>query len=51
MVLFAQAILKNLIMNLPAFVAPNSDDLKGWQEMNERISSIFSQMSEPIVNN
>jgi epsilon-lactone hydrolase len=48
----AQEILKNLIMNLPAFafVTLNPDDLKGWQEQNQQILPMFSQMSQPIVD-
>jgi epsilon-lactone hydrolase len=46
----AQEILKNLIMNFPAPAFPNPDDLKGWQELNQQISSGFSQMSQPIVD-
>jgi len=35
---------------LPAFVTPSPDDLKGWQELNQQISPMFSQMSQPIVD-
>jgi epsilon-lactone hydrolase len=46
----AQEILKNLLMNFPAPAFPNPDDLKGWQELNQQISPMFSQMSQPIVD-
>lgn len=46
----AQEILKSLTMNLPTFVTPNSDDLKGWQELNRLISPMVIEMSQPIVD-
>jgi epsilon-lactone hydrolase len=46
----AQEILKNLTMDMPTFVVPNSDDLKGWQRLNQLISSMFMQLSQPIVD-
>lgn len=46
----AQEILKNLLMNFPSPTFPNPDDLKGWQELNQQISPMFSQMSQPIVD-
>jgi monoterpene epsilon-lactone hydrolase len=46
----AQEILKSLTMNMPMFVTPSSDDMDGWQELNQRISSMAIQMSQPIVD-
>jgi monoterpene epsilon-lactone hydrolase len=46
----AQEILKSLRMNLPTFVTPNPDDFKGWQGLNQQISSMVIQMSQPIVD-
>ena len=46
----AQEILKNLTMDRPTFVAPSSDDLKGWQKLNQQLSPMFMQMSQPIVD-
>ena len=46
----SQEILKSLTMNRPTFVTPSSDDLKGWQKLNQQISSMFMQMSQPIVD-
>ena len=46
----AQEILRNLTMNVPPFVAPSSDDLKGWQKLNQQLSPMFMQMSQPIVD-
>ena len=37
-------------MNVPPFVAPSSDDLKGWQKLNQQLSPMFMQMSQPIVD-
>jgi epsilon-lactone hydrolase len=46
----AQEILKNLITNFPPFVIPGPDDLKGWQKLNQQASSMFMQLSQPIVD-
>jgi epsilon-lactone hydrolase len=46
----AKEILENLTMNMPSIVIPSSDDLKGWQELNQESSSMFMQMSQPIVD-
>ena len=45
-----QEILKNLTMDRPTFVVPSSDDLKGWQKLNQQLSPMFMQMSQPIVD-
>ena len=37
-------------MNLPTFVTPSPDDLEGWQKLNQQISSLFVQMSQPVVD-
>lgn len=42
----AQEMLKNLIMNLPAFVTPEPDDLEGWKKLNQQISSVVIFQSE-----
>jgi monoterpene epsilon-lactone hydrolase len=46
----AQEILKNLTMDIPTFVVPNSDDLKGWQKLNQLIGPMFMQLFQPIVD-
>jgi epsilon-lactone hydrolase len=46
----AQEILKNLTMDIPTFVVPNSDDLKGWQKLNQQIGPMFMQLFQPIVD-
>lgn len=46
----AQEILKRLTMTLPPFVTPGSGDLEGWQKLNQQISSLFVQLSQPIVD-
>lgn len=46
----AQEILKNLTMDIPTFVVPSSDDLKGWQKLNQQLSPMFMQLSQPIVD-
>ena len=46
----AKEILENLTMTMPSIVIPSSDDLKGWQELNQQASSMFMQMSQPIVD-
>ena len=46
----AQEILKNLITNIPPLVVPEPDDLKGWQKLNQQASSMFMQLSQPIVD-
>ena len=37
-------------MDTPTFVVPSSDDLKGWQKLNQQLSPMFIQMSQPIVD-
>jgi epsilon-lactone hydrolase len=46
----AQEIQKNLTMDIPTFVVPNSDDLKGWQRLNQQIGPMFMQLFQPIVD-
>ena len=46
----AQEILKNLTMDTPTFVAPSSDDLKGWQKLNQQLSPMFMRLFQPIVD-
>jgi epsilon-lactone hydrolase len=46
----AQEILKNLTMDIPTFVVPNSDDLKGWKKLNQQIGPMFMQLFQPIVD-
>jgi monoterpene epsilon-lactone hydrolase len=46
----SQEILKNLTMDIPTFVVPNSDDLKGWQKLNRQIGPMFMQLFQPIVD-
>ena len=41
----AQEILKSLPMNMSMFVTPSSDDMYGWQELNQQTSSMAIQMS------
>ena len=47
----AQEILKNLTMNMPTIVTPDSDDLEGWQKLSQETSSMFMQLSQPILDN
>ena len=47
----AQEILKNLTMNMPTIVTPDSDDLEGWQKLSQEASSMFMQLSQPILDN
>jgi acetyl esterase/lipase len=37
-------------MDIPTFVVPSSDDLKGWQKLNQQLSPMFMQLSQPIVD-
>ena len=37
-------------MDIPIFVVPNSDDLKGWQKLNQQIGPMFMQLFQPIVD-
>jgi len=37
-------------MDRPTFVVPSSDDLKGWQKLNQQISPMFMQLSQPIAD-
>jgi monoterpene epsilon-lactone hydrolase len=46
----SQEMLKNLTMDIPTFVVPNSDDLKGWQKLNQQIGPMFMQLFQPIVD-
>jgi epsilon-lactone hydrolase len=46
----AQEILENLLTNFPPFEAPGPDDLKGWQKLNQQASTMFMQLSQPIVD-
>jgi len=46
----AQETLKSLTMDRPTFVVPSSDDLKGWQKLNQQISPMFMQLSQPIAD-
>ena len=47
----AQEILKNLTMNMPTIVTPDSNDLEGWQKLSQETSSMFMQLSQPILDN
>ena len=37
-------------MNDPSFAIPSSNDLKDWQKLNQQASSMFMQLSQPIVD-
>src|SRR5690348_3300205 len=37
----SQEILKSLRSREPTFVAPGPDDAKGWQKLNQQISSLL----------
>jgi hypothetical protein len=37
-------------MDIPTFVVPSSDDLKGWQKLNQQLSPMVMQLSQPIVD-
>ena len=45
----AQDMLKNLSMSVSTLVSPSPDDLEGWQKLNQQISSILMEMSQPIL--
>jgi epsilon-lactone hydrolase len=36
---------------MPTIVTPDSDDLEGWQKLSQEASSMFMQMSLPILDN
>ena len=44
----AQNALENITNQMPEFVIPKPDDLKGWEELNRNISSM-SIVSIPIT--
>jgi hypothetical protein len=48
----AQDILKSLTTNLPTFVTPSSDDLRGWQELNYGLArfSKWNQTTDQVVS-
>src|SRR5918998_545318 len=46
----AQDMLKNLSMSSSPLVIPNPDDLEGWQKLNQQVSSMLMEMSQPIVD-
>jgi monoterpene epsilon-lactone hydrolase len=46
----AQDVLKNLTMSASTLVTPHPDDIKGWQNLNQQISSMLIGMSKPLVD-
>ena len=46
----AQDVLKNLTMSASTLVTPSPDDIKGWQNLNQQISSMLIGMSKPLVD-
>jgi monoterpene epsilon-lactone hydrolase len=46
----AQDMLKNMTMSTSTLVTPNPEDIKGWQNLNQQISSLLTEMSQPIVD-
>lgn len=43
-------MLKNMTMSTSTLVTPNPEDIKGWQNLNQQISSLLTEMSQPIVD-
>ena len=46
----AQNALKNITTQMPEFVTPGSNDLKGWEEMNKQISAMSTTQSQSLVD-
>jgi epsilon-lactone hydrolase len=46
----AQDMLKNMTMSTSTLVTPNPEDIKRWQNLNQQISSLLTEMSQPIVD-
>ena len=45
----AQEILKSSGMNMPTFGTPDPDDVEGWIELNQQLSPMCMQTSQPFV--
>ncbi len=46
----AQKMLGNITTQMPEFVTPEANDLKGWEKMNQQISAISTVQSQSLVN-
>jgi len=46
----AQNALVNITTQMPEFVPPKLDDLKGWEEMNKQISAMSIAQSQSLVD-
>jgi epsilon-lactone hydrolase len=47
----AQNALKNITSQMPEFVTPGPNDLKGWEELNKQVSAMFIAQSQSLVDN
>ena len=47
----AQNALINITTQMPEFVNPGPDDLKGWSELNKQISAMSIAQSQSLVDN
>ena len=46
----AQNALKNITSQMPEFVTPGPNDLKGWEELNKQVSAMSTAQSQSLVN-
>ena len=46
----AQNALKNITSQMPEFVPPKSDNLKGWEELNKQVSAMSISQSQSLVD-
>ncbi|MDF0682490.1 MAG: alpha/beta hydrolase [Candidatus Nitrosocosmicus sp.] len=46
----AQDALKNITSQMPEFVIPGPNDLKGWQELNKQVSAMSAAQSQSLVD-
>jgi epsilon-lactone hydrolase len=46
----AQYALRNITSQMPEFVTPGPNDLKGWEELNKQVSSMSIAQSQSIVD-
>ena len=46
----AQNALKNITSQMPEFVTPGPNDLKGWEELNKQVSAMSTSQSQSLVD-
>jgi len=46
----AQNALKNITSQMPEFVTPGPNDLKGWEELNKQVSAMSTAQSQSLVD-